>query len=250
MGVPRYFRDFRRFRAAYSGPIRFLPCLHDWDDEAGATRDEYFWQDLLVAQLIYAARPATHVDVGSRIDGFVAHVASFRDIEVFDIRPVTVTIPGVTFRRVDFTKMPVEMTGYCDSVSCLHALEHFGLGRYGDAVDADGYRKGLANVARLLRPSGVLYLSVPVGAERVEFNSHRVLDPRELVKLAEDGSLLLSGVTVLNRGGERAYFPGATVDLASLGAQDYSLGIFTFVKESRPDSLELVHRVASSLTAP
>ena len=38
--------------------------------------------------MIYAARPEKHVDVGSRVDGFVAHVASFREIEVFDVRPI------------------------------------------------------------------------------------------------------------------------------------------------------------------
>ncbi len=48
-----------------------MPCLHDWYEEGGTTKSEYFWQDLLVGRMIYAANPARHVDIGSRVDGFV-----------------------------------------------------------------------------------------------------------------------------------------------------------------------------------
>jgi len=62
-----------------------------------------------------------------------------------------------------------------DSVSCLHALEHFGLGRYGDPVDFDGWHKGLEGLTRMVQHNGVLYLSVPTGSQqRIEFNAHRV----------------------------------------------------------------------------
>jgi len=78
-----------------------MPYLHDRYAEGGTTKSEYFWQDLLVARCIYEARPECHVDVGSRTDGFVAHVASFRKIEVFDVRPITTDIPGMTFHQAD-----------------------------------------------------------------------------------------------------------------------------------------------------
>jgi hypothetical protein len=38
--------------------------------------------------------------------------------------------------------------GYCDSLSCLHALEHFGLGRYGDPIDPRGHEKGITRWRR------------------------------------------------------------------------------------------------------
>ena len=101
-GLQPYFRDYRIFRKLHkSGPIKFAPCLHDRYTEAGVTKSEYFWQDLIVARWIHEANPERHVDVGSRTDGFVAHVASFREIEVFDVRPITTAIPGVTFRQAD-----------------------------------------------------------------------------------------------------------------------------------------------------
>ena len=59
--------------------------LQDYSDNAGQNKGHYFHQDLLVAKMIYDTKPRRHIDIGSRLDGFVAHVASFREIEVFDI---------------------------------------------------------------------------------------------------------------------------------------------------------------------
>jgi hypothetical protein len=76
--------------------------------------------------------------------------------------------------------------GYCDSLSCLHALEHFGLGRYGDPIDYDGYLVGLENLYLLLKKGGRLYFSVPIGSQRIEFNAHRVFGMQYLVKLLSE----------------------------------------------------------------
>jgi hypothetical protein len=114
------------------------------------------------------------VDVGSRIDGFVAHVASFREIEIIDVRPLTAEIRNVTSRQLDLMHPALDMADYCDSLSCLHALEHFGLGRYGDPVDYYGYRKAWQNFHQILSAGGVFHFSVPIGPQRVLFDGHRV----------------------------------------------------------------------------
>jgi hypothetical protein len=229
-GVPRYLRDFFHFRSGYDGRLELLPCLHDWYEEGGTTKSEYFWQDLLVARMIFAAKPEKHVDIGSRVDGFVAHVASFREIEVFDVRPITTQIPGVTFVQADLMRS-VEQFGYCDSVSCLHALEHFGLGRYSDPVDPTGADRGFANMASLLREQGVFYLSVPIGVERVEFNANRVFDPRHIIKLAARNSLEAVALTVISRTGRVEQVQLNESSLFDLSSQNYTLGIFSFLKK-------------------
>ena len=130
-GLPVFLRDWAVFRKNYPGKMKLMPCLHDRYEEGGATKSEYFWQDLLVARAIHAAKPVRHVDIGSRVDGFVAHVASFRNCEVFDVRPISTAVPGVIFRQADLmnpASLPtISEDGYCDSLSCLHAIEHFGL---------------------------------------------------------------------------------------------------------------------------
>ena len=100
--LPRYFRDYFKFKKIYQGRLELVPCLYDWHEEGGATTSEYFWQNLLVARMIAESKPDKHVDVGSRVDGFVTHVASFREIEVFDIRPITTQIPGIIFKQANF----------------------------------------------------------------------------------------------------------------------------------------------------
>ena len=237
IGLHRYLRDLRRFRSGYAGSIELLPCLQDWHEEGGSTKTEYFWQDLLVARSIHAANPRKHVDVGSLISGFVAHVASFRDIEVFDVRPILAEIPGITFKQADLMRPITGMVEYCDSLSCLHALEHFGLGRYGDSVDPAGAERGLENLAALLKEGGRLYLSVPIGIERVAFNAHRVFDPRTILELAARHSLSLRKLSVIRSGGRVESINTEAEDasrLAALAAESYSLGVFEFEKNLAP----------------
>lgn len=232
LGVPRYVAGWLRFRQGYKGEINFYPCLLDWYEEGGSTKNEYFLQDLHIARQIYLANPAKHIDIGSRIDGFVAHVAAFREIEVLDIRAVTSRIPGITFTQADLTVSSDSFKDCCDSLSCLHALEHFGLGRYGDSIDATGYIAGFVNMIGLLKPGGLFYLSVPVGRERVEFNAHRVFNPHSIVHLAFENDLILKSFDWI--GQDHQVNPSLNIenDMVVLSKIDYALGIFTFEKKN------------------
>ena len=233
-GLAAFVGDWVRFRKAYAGKMSFMPCLHDRYEEGGTTKSEYFWQDLLVARWIFEARPQRHVDIGSRVDGFVAHVASYREIEVFDVRPISTHIPGVVFRQADLMDpgSSLPMDGYCDSVSCLHAVEHFGLGRYGDPIDSRGYERGIANMARLLTSGGRFYLSTPIGVERVEFNANRIFDPRTIIDCAGSNGLQLEQLTVIGDGESVRQLDAGDRALRELASSRYNLGIFVFKKSS------------------
>jgi hypothetical protein len=190
-GLPFYLRNYYEIkRQARRGgrefPFgKFYPCLHERFQESGVASGHYFHQDLLVANKIFRNNPAKHVDIGSRVDGLVAHVASFREIEVFDIRKLQCSILNVRFKQVDMMDKCLGLRDYCDSASCLHALEHFGLGRYGDRVDYNGHLIGWENIYHLLKKKGKLYFSVPIGEQRIEFNAHRVFSLKYLLTLFE-----------------------------------------------------------------
>lgn len=163
---------------------RTIPCLYDRFEEGGIASGHYFNQDLLVAQLIHQHNPIKHVDIGSRIDGFVAHVASFRKIELIDIRLISAQVHNIVFKQANLMEENTALVNYCDSLSCLHALEHFGLGRYGDPVDIDGHLKGFSNMAKMVQPNGRFYFSTPIGHQRrIEFNGQRVFDIPYLLKM-------------------------------------------------------------------
>ena len=162
------------------------PVLTDFVSEAGIARGHYFHQDLWAARRVFAEHPRQHVDVGSRIDGFVAHVLTFMPVTVVDIRGLESTVEGLTFVRGDMCRLDFFTSGSVESVSCLHAIEHVGLGRYGDPVDARGWHVALRELARVLAPGGRLYLGTPIGRERLCFNSQRVFSPVTIIDVLSD----------------------------------------------------------------
>jgi len=171
------------------------PIVSEFHDNAsGVLPGHYFNQDLLVASIIARSKPRRHIDVGSSFVGFVAHVASFREIEVLDIRPMdAIDHPQISFLQQDLTVADPNSLGITDSLSCLHTIEHFGLGRYGDSIDPDGHLKGFQNLVDLLEPGGTLYISFPIGtADAVHFNAHRVFHPLSILDWPlREGSLEL-----------------------------------------------------------
>ena len=207
-----------------------MPCLADRSELSGTATGHYFHQDLLVARKIFGRQPIKHADVGSSIGSFVAHVAAFRQIEVFDIRPLTTTVPNITFKQCDLMDLPNDFVAYCDSLSCLHALEHFGLGRYGDPLDINGHLRGFDNLHKMLQPNGILYLSVPIGVERIDFNAHRVFAIKTVLEWAEDHFELLGFSYVDDQGDlhENTVLDASALS-NSLGLY-YGCGIFEFRK--------------------
>jgi SAM-dependent methyltransferase len=189
---PNYRAQSRQFRKLGGTITHRYPVLTDYDAEAGTANGHYFHQDLLVASFVHDKNPTRHIDIGSRIDGFVAHVASFRNIEVMDIRALdNVGHPNISFIKADLMDGEGVQKGMADSVSCLHAIEHFGLGRYGDPLDPNGHIKGFNNIIRMLKPGGTLYISFPIGkTNEVHFNAHRVFTPRSILGWALDGASL------------------------------------------------------------
>jgi SAM-dependent methyltransferase len=204
---------------------RFLviPTLTDRYDSSGVAQGDYFHQDLWYAKKIFASNPAEHWDIGSRVDGFISHLLVFRSVNVIDIRPLESNTPGLTFCQGDITHLFLEDDSV-QSLSCLHTLEHIGLGRYGDPIDPWGWVKGMEELQRVLAPGGRLYFSVPIGKERVEFNAHRIFDPITIIK--NFPGLELTDFAAVNAKGDLDE-PANWQDYRNV---DYSCGLFIFEK--------------------
>ena len=235
-GTLHMFQDYRQFKAQ-SGPLENFsigftyPCPADRFEEGGVASGHYFHQDLLVARKIFERGPIRHMDVGSRVDGFVAHVASFRKIEVLDLRQVTKTVKNIIFHQFDLLDSAGHFDASCDSLSCLHTLEHIGLGRYGDRIMVDGHMEGFQRLWAILKPGGILYLSVPIGPQRIEFNAHRVFAVQTILDMARDKYELLSFSYVDDMGDLHE-----NVDVVVGTARNsfdcwYGCGIFEFLKK-------------------
>lgn len=164
--------------------VNEMPQLTDYRQNAGNIDKHYFFQDIYVANKILKKKHKHIYDIGSRLDGYISHLLAM-DISVtmIDIRPLPVSIKNIQFLKGDATNLSDINDNSLSVLSCLHALEHFGLGRYGDDIDPDGWKKAILGMKRIIAPDGYLYLSVPVGTnETVMFNAHRVFNPLTLIK--------------------------------------------------------------------
>jgi len=63
--------------------------------------------------------------------------------------------------------------GGFDFAFSISSFDHDGLGRYGDPVHPDGDLLAMRTAMCMLRPGGLLFLSVPVGPDVVVWNLHR-----------------------------------------------------------------------------
>lgn len=224
--IHRFFRDMAAFRKAGGAITAFYPILDDFTKQAGTATGHYFHQDLLVATLIKQANPSRHIDVGSSIEGFVAHVASYREIEVLDIRPLQISGHSqIRFVQSDLMRVDQSLIGSCDSLSCLHALEHFGLGRYGDPIDPNGHLKGFYNLSKMLQSGGTLYVSFPIGKPGVHFNAHRIFHPKDILDWSKNLFQLIRFDYVDDDGN---LHPNAS--LTPLPILTYGCGIYTLRK--------------------
>ncbi|MDE5698808.1 MAG: DUF268 domain-containing protein [Lachnospiraceae bacterium] len=150
------------------------PIIRDKYDAAG-TINNYFWQDIWAARHIIGSGIKKHFDIGSRLDGFIAHLLA-ADIEVtmIDVREFPGEVENLYTIVDDATYLHQIADESIESMSALCSLEHFGLGRYGDPIDPESCFKCFDNIQKKLKKGGNLYISVPIGKERVEFNAHRV----------------------------------------------------------------------------
>ena len=223
-----YVREERKVQSGFSIKWRnTFPCLVDRYDAAGNLPRHYFWQDLWAARKVYESKVSRHYDVGSRLDGFIAHCLSYCEIVMLDIRPLQATIKNLSFLQANCIDMSTIPDDSLESFSSLHAVEHFGLGRYGDPIDPLGHKKAIMEIQRVVKPAGEIYFSVPIGIERLEFNGHRIFYPHTVLKLFHQCDLVEFSVIDDENMFHENVEPG---DFSSLKYLKYGCGLFHFRK--------------------
>lgn len=184
--------------------------------------NEYLIQDLWALEKILSSKVKHHIDVGSRLDGFVCQLAVSVKITYVDIRKPGFFHPNFNFVDGSILNLPFADKSI-SSLSSLHVVEHIGLGRYFDDLDPMGTIKALKELKRVVAIDGDLYLGVPVGRERVEFNANRILHPLTIYSIFSKDCELI----------EFAYAPkGESLrrfeDIDNFPEIDYAIGLFHF----------------------
>lgn len=187
--LPRYVKHWWQYQSQSGEGLRVkdsYPCLADWVSSTPYD-PHYFYQGAWLSRRIADVNPRMHIDVGSSV--LTVGVMSAHVPTVFvDYRPLNARLPNLLNVAGSIVSLPFASASI-DSLSCMHVLEHIGLGRYGDPLDPDGARKAAAELARVLARGGRLYLTTPIGRERVCFNAHRVFCPTGLLDLLPGLSL-------------------------------------------------------------
>ena len=221
--IPRFISDYFRYRRLSSEKILMSdlqPCLSDWVSSTPFD-PHYFYQSAWLARALNAGKPRSiHIDVGSDVR-MIASISAFIPIKFVDFRPLKANLTNLNCVSGDITALEYPDQSV-DSISSLHVIEHIGLGRYGDQINPQGSLLALDELRRVLAPGGRLYISIPVGRERVAYNAHRIFNPASIIDALKP--LMLISFSLVNDRGE--FFADASIDIGA--AQDYGCGMFIF----------------------
>lgn len=196
LAVSRYVAfciDYHRFRSTSKNRLDLPlvwknrnPCLYDNTGNTGFDR-HYIFHTAWAARVVVQNKPTKHVDISSSLY-FCSILSAFIPIEFYDYRPAKLDLDNLHSKGGDLLQLPFQ-DGSIKSLSCMHVVEHIGLGRYGDTVDSHGDLRAIAELKRVLAPMGDLLFVVPIGRPGVMFNAHRIYSYEQIMQYFSDLTL-------------------------------------------------------------
>lgn len=165
----------------------FYPCLNDATSVTGFDR-HYVYHPAWATRIIKSYNPDKHIDISSTLH-FCSTLSAFIPVEFYDYRPANLSLSNLKSFEGDLLDLPFPDRSIA-SISCMHTIEHVGLGRYGDPLDYDGDLKAIAELKRVLAHSGNLLFVVPLGNKsKIMFNAHRIYTKESVLSLFADLTL-------------------------------------------------------------
>lgn len=230
--APAIMFDFLKFRRLDSAP-RFLrlwrdlyPCIKDKTNLTGFDR-HYVYHTSWAARKLVELQPKKHVDISSSLF-FVGIASAFVPVDFYDYRPADVVLSNLVTQRANLQLLPFANDSIF-SLSCIHVIEHIGLGRYGDPLDPAGDEVAISELKRVVAPGGSLFFVVPLGAQsRIEFNAHRVYSLDLIKKYFSQGWDMKEFYFIPEKSGAPILNPPDKV----LATESYGCGCFWFIKKS------------------
>lgn len=133
----------------------------------------YIYHPAWAVRIIRMLNPEVHYDISSTLS-FSSILSAFVHVKFFDYRPANLDLNGLESNSINLTKLTFKDNSIL-SLSCMHTVEHIGLGRYGDEIDFNGDLKAMSELARVLKVGGCFLFVSPIGnSNRIQFNAHRI----------------------------------------------------------------------------
>lgn len=174
----RFVKEYRYFVRLNQADGRFkvpflnqYPCLHDWT-KTTPFEPHYIYHPAWAARVVRKINPKKHVDISSTLT-FSSILSAFVPVEFYDYRPAALFLDNLKSLRGDLLRLPFKSNSI-ESISCMHTIEHIGLGRYGDTLDPQGDIKAIEELKRVVKKGGSLLFVTPIGQPIIRFNAHRI----------------------------------------------------------------------------
>jgi hypothetical protein len=218
--------DFKD-QAGINIKITEYPCLFD---NTGITPIEphYTYHPAWAARVLTQINPVKHIDISSTTN-FGTMVSAFVPVEFYDYRPANIHLSNYTSGKADLTNLHFESNSI-ESLSCMHTVEHIGLGRYGDPIDVNGDIKAMKELERVVAKKGNLLFVVPIGNPRIEFNAHRIYAYDAIIK-AFSGMILKEFSLIPDDFENTGYITNPPMEL--INKQNWGCGCFWFTKPDK-----------------
>lgn len=163
------------------------PCLND--NSSNTTFDaHYIYHPAWAARIIAKTKPNVHIDISSTLY-FCSIISAFVSVKFYDFRPAALELSNLSSESANIISLPFQSNSVV-SLSCMHTVEHIGLGRYGDTIDSEGDLKAISELKRVLAEGGNLLFVVPIGGTpKIMFNAHRIYSYCQIIDYFEDFQL-------------------------------------------------------------
>ncbi len=201
----------------------FLRCLDDNTEYTGFDA-HYIYHPAWAARVVKKISPKFHIDISSTLH-FCSILSAFIDVKFYDYRPAILNLDNLKSERIDLTNIFFEDNSqYC--VSCMHTIEHIGLGRYGDPIDPNADIKAINELKRIIKPDGHLLIVVPIGKPKIMFNAHRIYSYEMIINLMNGFNLKEFSMVYDNQDFKTNANP------KDVENQNYGCGCFWFIKNN------------------
>jgi SAM-dependent methyltransferase len=202
-----------------------FPRLYEKTEQTDFDRHYIFhpaWASRIVANL----KPKVHVDISSTLS-FCSIVSAFIPVDFYDYRPANLNLSGLKSRKGDLMALPFRNDSV-ESISCMHTVEHVGLGRYGDPIDPDGDIKAINELKRVTSRGGTLLFVTPIGKPKIMFNAHRIYSYEQIISYFE-GFELKEFSLIPDDADKKGILTNPTKEFVD--KQNYGCGCFWFIKK-------------------